>query len=300
MVPSKKYFDPETLASLQTLSLRSAVVLEGLVTGAHRSSLLGHSVEFANHREYTRGDDLRSVDWKVFARRDKYYVKQYEDETNLNCQILLDHSQSMDYQGENSPLSKWEYAQLVCCCIAHMVLAQHDRVGLSIFGDRITDHLPPSGSPAQRDEIIQMLESSPTSDATDLLAIFEQALSQVQSRSLFVLVSDLLSVDLEVERALRLAKAAGNDVLVFRLLDSDEVGFPFDDTSEFIGLESTGSLSADTSLIASAYRRAMQEQNDVLRRLCAGLEFDFHILETSQRLSQVLPPLFESRRWRQK
>ncbi len=160
MNASAKYFDPETLARIGPLGLRARSLVEGLIAGMHRSPLKGRSIEFAQHREYTPGDDTRQVDWKVYGRSDKIYLKQFEDETNLQCTIVLDISESMAYQGPASPLSKLEYAQLVTASLGYLVLSQQDAVGLATFKQEIETWLVPSASPTRWDDMLHALEST--------------------------------------------------------------------------------------------------------------------------------------------
>lgn len=300
MRASQKYFDPETLSRIQPLGLRARTLVEGFVAGLHRSPLRGHSIEFAQHREYTPGDDLRQVDWKVYARSDKYYLKQYEDETNLACYILLDQSESMLYRGEKSHLSKLEYAQLIACSLAHLVISQQDSAGLVTFSDNIDDWLPPSSSPSQFDDITGVLESGNHNARTDLAGTLQAVLGRISKPGLIVLISDLLDDPDALHSALRLARHARHDLLVIHILDSDELLFPFEQLSRFEGLEEAQDLIADPLLIGGAYRKAASEYCAKLELECRQIDVDYFRCLTEEPLSAGLSRVLASRQLRQR
>ncbi len=295
---SHEYFDPETLASISSLGLRARTVVEGFLSGMHRSPLRGSSIEFANHREYVFGDDLRTVDWNVFARTDRYYVKQYEDETSLTCNILLDQSQSMHYQGKTSPLSKLEYAQLIACTLTYLVVTHQDRAGLVAFSESIDDWLQPSSSTLQFDEVVRLLNTASPKLKTDVAGTIKQVVSNLRRPGLLVVISDLLESPEPFCSALRLARLAGHDVMVISVLDKDEVQFPFDSATQFEGLEEMGRVVTDPVLIGGAYRAAMEAHQHALRKGCGQLGVDYFQVQTDRRLSSELPPILASRQLR--
>lgn len=259
------------------------------MAGLHRSPLRGHSIEFAQHREYVPGDDLRQVDWKVYARSDRYYLKQYEDETSLNVCMLLDQSESMRYQGQHSPLSKLEYAQLYVCSLAYLTILQQDSVELVTFSADIDDWLPASSTPNQIEDIVKVMESQVRTPKTRISSVIERVLFRLNRPSLLILLSDLFDELDEVLRALRLVRHAGHDLVVFHILDRDEIQFPFDRMTQFDGLEASHSLTADPLMIASAYRSAMREFQNQIRQCCRRQETDYFDVVSDQSLSQVLP-----------
>jgi len=291
-----KYFDPETLARIRPLGVRARTLVEGLVAGQHRSPLRGQSLEFSQHREYVPGDDLRQVDWKVFARSDKYYVRQYEDETNLTAMILVDQSQSMDYQSNPLGLSKLEYSQLIACSLAYLITSQQDSVGLATFTDRVHDWLRPSGSPAQLDDAVRLLEQPRTGAMnSDIAAVLMEAASRLPKPNLIVLVSDLLDDLPAILKSVKALHFAGHDLLVLQVLDRYELSFPFDDAQEFDGLEDLGSLVADPLMIAGAYRTAMQELCQAIEMGCMQSRCDYFRLVTDESLAVSLPSLLSKR-----
>ena len=296
MNASAKYFDPETLARIQPLGLRARCLVEGLIAGLHRSPLKGRSIEFAQHREYTPGDDTRQVDWKVYARSDKIYLKQFEDETNLQCTLLLDVSQSMTFRGPDSPMSKLEYAQLVAASLAYLVLSQQDACGLATFTSEIDTWLVPSASPSQFDDMLHVLESPATSVRSQIARCIELAAQRLKRPGLVVIISDLLDDAPAILSSLKLLKFQRHDVLVFQVLDPLEIAFRLDRATRFIGLEGLPSMATDPRFIGAAYRRALQEFLQTLRAGCHQLGVDYHLLETNQTLALALSHVLARRR----
>ncbi|GIW96710.1 MAG: hypothetical protein KatS3mg111_0043 [Pirellulaceae bacterium] len=290
-----KYYDPETLARIQPLALRARMLVEGVMAGLHHSSLRGQSIEFAQHREYVAGDDLRQVDWKVFAKSDRFYVKQYEDETNLICFPLVDISESMDFRGDNAPLTKLEYAQLIACAIAFVVTSQQDSSGLITFDHRVRTWLPPSSGTDIMDDLVRVFETTVAEGPTDLNNSLLEVLQGLRRSSLLVLVTDGLSGDEQWIEALKMVRLAGHDLIVIQVLDQDEITFPFDMRTRFVGLEGTPTVETDPALIAAAYRRAMAEELQRLERACSQAGADYFRATTNQSLAVFLPNLLATR-----
>ena len=295
MNQSQKYFDPETLSKIRPLGLRARTLVEGVVAGLHRSPLRGHSIEFAQHREYVPGDDLRQVDWKVYARSDRFYLKQYEDETNLIAYMLLDTSESMQFRWANSPLTKLEYAQLVVFCLAYLVIAQQDSAALGTFASEFTGWLPPSGSAGYLEDMIRMMESAPCGERTDLPRIVELAAQRCSKPGVIVLVSDLLDDQQRLLTALRRLRYQRHDVIVVHILDESELTFPFDRSTRFEGLEGLPEVVTDPLLIGGAYRRAMEAFCTAIQIGCQQLGADYHRMKTNESLAVTLPPLLARR-----
>ncbi len=276
-------------------------LVEGLVAGRHRSPLRGQSLEFSQHREYVPGDDLRQVDWKVFARSDKHYVRQYEDETNLTAMILLDISESMDYRSSESGLSKLQYAQLIACSLGFLVTSQQDSVGLATFTSQLHQWLRPSSSPVQLEDMIRLMEQPRSSKAkSSIPQVMQQCLDRLNKPILLILISDLLDQPEEMLRSFELLHLAGHDLLVIHVLDPWEISFPFDQTSQFDGLEGIGTLVVDPLNVAGAYRRAMQAFCQQLEVGCLQREADYFRLTTDQSLAVSLPNILSQRNLRRR
>lgn len=292
---SQKYFDPETLARIRPLGLRARTLVEGLVAGLHRSPLRGQSIEFSQHREYAPGDDLRQVDWKVFARSDKYYLRQYEDETNLTCHLLLDQSESMQYQSDARGLSKLEYAQLLACSLAYVIINQQDSVGLVTFSAEIDDWLSASSNMSQFDDLTRIMEDPPKSKRTSFETVLKAIGSRLNKPGLLVLISDFFDEPTRVLEQVKLLKLAGHDVLMLHVLDPAELSFPFDQMSRFEGLEGIPDITADPLLIGGAYRKAMQDFCKQLELGAQRLSLDYFLMQTNESLASALPRMLSSR-----
>lgn len=296
MNASAKYFDPETLARIKPLGLRARSLVEGLIAGMHRSPLKGRSIEFAQHREYTPGDDTRQVDWKVYARSDKYYLKQFEDETNLQCTLLLDISESMLFRGPASALCKLEYAQLVAASLGYLILAQQDAVGLATFTNEIETWLHPSASPTRFDDMLLALEKPSGQIRSDIPQAISLLAGRLKRRGLVIIISDLLGDAQRTLSALKLLKFGRHDVLILQVLDRTETEFKFDRATRFVGLEQLPSIATDPRYIAAAYRRAMQEFLQTLKSGSEQLGMDYQLLQSDESLAAVLSHLLARRR----
>lgn len=276
-------------------------LVEGLVAGKHRSPLRGQSLEFSQHREYVPGDDLRQVDWKVFARSDKYYVRQYEDETNLTAMLLLDESESMDYRSNRSGLSKLEYGQLIACSLGYLITTQQDSVGLATFSSQLHQWLRPSSSPTQLNDMIRVIEQPRSPEQRSNLAqVLKQCLERLSKPNLLIIISDLLDDEQSIMRGFQLLQLAGHDLLVLHILDPWELTFPFDQTTQFEGLEQIPSLIIDPLMIAAAYRRAAVEFCQRLERGCRHCQADYYRLTTNQSLAVGLPEILARRSLRRR
>jgi uncharacterized protein (DUF58 family) len=266
------------------------------MAGLHRSPLKGHSIEFAQHREYTPGDDTRQVDWKVYARSDKIYLKQFEDETNLQCSLLLDISESMTFRGSHSPMSKLEYAQLVVASLAYLVLSQQDACGLATFTDDVETWLLPSSSPTRFDDVLQALDNPRSHIRSDIPQAIHRLAQRLVRPGLVILVSDLLNDADQILSALKLLRYQRHDVLVLQLLDRMETEFKLDQATRFIGLEGLPSVATDPRFVGAAYRRAMAEFLQRLSTGCEQLGADYQLIHTDQSLGLALSHLLSRRR----
>lgn len=294
-----KYFDPQTLAKIRSIGLRARYLVEGYVTGMHRSPHQGRSIEFSQHREYVPGDDLRQVDWKVYGRTDKFYLKQYEAETNLICHVLLDGSESMSYKGPSSSLSKLEYAQLTAVSFAYLVLSQQDAVSMTLLADQVIQQVTPSNSPAQLNNVIGLLESPLPKRATTLEPALKDAASRLKSRGVVVLISDFLDDANKILQGLQHLRYQRHDIVMVHILDEAEVNFPFDQTSRFNGLEGWDPIVADPQSLRAAYKKEVESHIKKLREGARSLEVDYQLMLTDQPLHLTLPHLLAQRRRRQ-
>lgn len=298
MPDSKRFLHPEAIKRISRLELRARHIVEGFLSGMHRSPYFGQSVEFLQHREYAAGDDLRHVDWKVWARQDRLYVKQYEEETNLRCTLLVDVSASMAYG--NGPLNKYEYACTLASSLAYLVLQQQDAVGCVAFDERIRSTVPPRSQQNHLQSVINALNVAEPRDKTGTYAVFREVAETFHRRGLMVLVSDLLADSDGTLRGLRLLRQRGHDVLVFHVLDDDELDFPFAGPTRFDGLESPDHLNCNPRALREGYLEALQRFLEQIRRGSARNAIDYVLLRTSQPLDAALSAFLSRRLSRRK
>ena len=284
----RKYLDPRTLARLHSLPLRARRVVEGYVAGRHHSSAQGFSIEFAEHREYSPGDDLRYVDWKVFGRTDKFYLKRFEDETNLTCYLLLDVSRSLCFCSDATGLSKLDYAKCAAASLAWLVLQQQDAVGLVTFDHQIQQLLPPSPAPTQLNNILQVLEAAGSGKPTQLASILHELAERSFRRGVMILFSDLFDDPQSMLLALRHLRHRRHDVCVLHVLDRAELEFPFQGSTRFCSLENDAHILTDPDTVRPAYLRLFQDFCRQLRNGCLEHQIGYHLAPTDRPLDELL------------
>ncbi len=258
------------------------------MAGTHRSPFHGFSVEFAEHREYVPGDDLRYVDWKVYGRTDKIYLKQYEEETNQVCYLVLDISASMQYQGEESALSKLEYAQCVAAVLAHLVIGQQDNIGLMTFDTAVRELVPDTGNPADLKQLWRAMQQGSVIEKTDLGATLHEVASRLRRRGLVLVLSDLFDNEETLASGLKHLRHSRQDVIVFHILDPAELSFPFRDATLFQGLEGEPDVLTDPRALRKAYLQTFQSFLKRVERACRGEDVDYQMISTDQRLDIAL------------
>lgn len=293
MPDSKKFLHPEVVARIARLELRARHIVEGFLSGIHRSPHFGQSVEFLQHREYVPGDDLRHVDWKVWAKQDRLYVKQFEEDTNLRTTLLVDVSGSMQYG--SGPLTKYEYGCTVAASLAYMLLRQQDAVGCVSFDEHVRSTIPTRSKRNHLDAIVKALMVEVPRDKTDLYKIFRQVAEEYPRRGMMILISDLLSDRQELVRGLKLLRKRGHDVMVFHVMDDDELDFPFKGSTRFEGLEGSETIRCNPRSLRDGYLSALQEFLAEIRRGCSNSICDYDLIRTSQPLSAVLAAYLSNR-----
>jgi uncharacterized protein (DUF58 family) len=278
----RKYFEPRTLAKLRSLQLRVQRIVEGFVAGLHRSPYRGFSVEFAEHREYVPGDDLRYLDWKVFGRTDKFYLKQFEDETNLIGYIVLDISESMQYRGPDAAMSKLEYAQCLAAALTWLILQQQDAVGLVTFDQRVRANLAPSSNASMLKRLLDVMDDVTSTSKTSTGPIFHELAEQWRKRGIVIVLSDLFDDVSTLLAGLKHFRHRQHDVIVLHVLDPAELDFPFTQPTLFQGLEQMPDVIADPRSLRRAY---LQEFGQFLRTVksgCREREMDYCLIRTDE------------------
>ena len=289
---SPQYLDPRVLLQIASLELRARHVVEGFWSGLHRSPYHGFSVEFTEYREYTPGDDPRHLDWHLYARSDRYYVKRFEDETNLRCLLLLDGSRSMEF---GTPHTKFDYARTLAATLAYFLTEQRDAVGLARFPQEIDHYIPPRYRAGHWRRLLVALEQPCTGQTTELAPPLEQAAERLSKRGMLVLISDLLAPLERVELALGFLTARGQEVLVFQVLDPAELSFDFERPELFVDLETGRKMYVDPERIRRDYQQRFDRHLQDVEGVCARLGITYRRLTTDQPLGDALGDLLQSR-----
>ncbi len=295
----KRFLKPEVLAQINDLEFRARSVVTGFVSGIHRSPYHGYSVEFAQHREYVPGDDIRHLDWRVYGKTNRFYIKQFEEETNLRCQIVLDCSSSMrypDHQVESGRMTKFEYAATVAASLAYLLIHQQDAVGLTMFDNDIRTSVPALSNHAHVRSLIEHVDRARLEMPTQSSAMFERIEAELPSKGVVVVVSDLLADVEDVLRGLRRFRHGDRDVIVMHVLDRDEREFPFQDNTMFEGLEAPElTLLADPQSLRTSYLEAVNGFIARIRNVCTNQRIDYVGLSTTDPLDVALRSYLSSR-----
>lgn len=261
-------------------------IVEGFLSGLHRSPYFGQSVEFVQHREYVSGDDPRNIDWKVWSKTDKYYIKQFEEDTNLRCTLLVDVSESMQFG--TGPLNKYEYACAIAASLSYLLLRQQDSVGLISFDEEIRSQTPMRSGNKHLHALISALDAQAPTKKTDMFDVLQRVADGRSRKGMVVLISDLFADRGNLMRGLKLLRHRGHDVLVFHVLDDAELDFEFTGTTRFEGLEEMGELVCDPRSLREGYLQAMQEFLNEVRHNCAKNVIDYQTIRTSEHLDAAL------------
>jgi len=278
---STTYLDPEVISRLSRLDLIARLVVEGFITGLHRSPYHGFSVEFSEHRPYMSGDPLRDLDWKAYGKTGRLYIKQYEEETNLKAYILLDISGSMDFQS-GGPLSKFHYASSLAAALAHLLLRQRDAVGLTLFHDRIDTYIPPRSVQSHLQLLLKAINQTPPAADTRMAPAFQDLAERISRRGLVVVISDLLDDPEEVLKGLKYFRHRGHEVIVFQILDPRERDLDFRNQTRFYDLEDPDqTLTTQPWHIRSEYRAMMDDLIRTYRNGCADARIDHALIDTT-------------------
>lgn len=292
MADSKRYLRPEVTTRIRRLELTARRVVEGFLSGMHRSPYFGQSIEFLQHRQYTRGDEIRHIDWKVYARQDRLHIKQYEEETNLRLTMLVDRSGSMAYgDGESN---KFDYSASIAASLAYLALRQKDATGLFTFDTAVGASVPAKTHQQQLTRILSVLDSVGADGRTDLPRVAREVAQGIPKRGLVVIISDLLGVDNLLE-GLRVLRQRGHDVALFHVLHDDELDFQFDGATRFEGLETDDFLNCNPRALRDGYLQALDAFLEKTRKACGRLSIEYMQVRTSEPLDAVLAKFLSAR-----
>ena len=293
---SRRYLDPGIVSRLGSLDLKARLVVEGFISGLHKSPFHGFSVEFVEHRPYMPGDPLRNVDWKVYAKSDRFYVKQYEDETNLRAYLLLDHSASMGFRSKDATVSKFEYAQTLAAALSYLLLGQQDAVGLLPFAGEVGAFVPPRGTRSHLEVLLREIDTLRPAGKTALGPTLHSLAERARRRGLVVLFSDLMADPTDVLGGIRHFRHRRHEVIVFHLLDPAEWSFDFKDASTFVDVETGEEVSLEPWQFHTTYRKAVRSWSERYQRECGEQQVDYVRLTTDTPYDVALLRYLEKRR----
>lgn len=282
-----RHLDPQALDKIKRLDVRARLVVEGFISGQHRSPYNGFAIEFAAHREYAPGDDLRHIDWKVWSKTDRLYIKEYEEETNLKCHLIVDASKSMRY-GETTGWSKFDYAATAAASLGYLLQQQADSIGLVLFSDKVDKTFKASSHPSHLKLLLHELEQTEPSSTTDVVDPFFQLASQIRQRGIVAIFSDLFVDPEQLGESLNQFRLRRNEVIVFHVMHHDELEFPFEDNTLFKGMEVEAELHTEPRALRQSYLEAVERYMVKVKKACATAGIDHVLLDTSKPLGGVL------------
>lgn len=282
----RKYLNPEVVSKLASMELKARLVVEGFIVGLHRSPYHGFSVEFAEHRQYMPGDDFRHIDWKVYGKSDRFYIKQFEEETNLKAYILLDASNSMGYKSDG--ISKLEYGSYLAASLTYLMLRQQDAPGLLVYDEKIRSYIPPRGAQSHITPILRRLNDTVPSSGTDSAVAFHELADRIKRRGLIIVISDLLDDPEKFLLGLKHFRHRQHEVIVFQVLDPFERSFAYGAEARFKDMESSRELLTDPWQIRKEYLARMEEYLETISRACRDSQIDYHLLDTSVPFDKAL------------
>jgi uncharacterized protein (DUF58 family) len=284
--PKNRFIDPKVLMKIQNLELVARSVVEGFVQGLHRSPYLGFSVDFASYRQYMPGDEIRRIDWNVFSRSDKLYIKLYEGETNTRVLVLLDISGSMNYgSGE---VKKIDYGRILAACLSYFAYGQRDSVGLLTFDTEIRSHVPSSRRRGQLMTILAEIDRIQPSELTEFRKPLRFLAEYLTRRGLIVLISDLYDEPENIINGLKVLKAKGNDIIIFHIMDNFELTFPFEDMAQFEDMETKRKLHVIPEYLRTQYLGILKDHMERIRKELTGMRIDYCLIDTSKPLDAAL------------
>lgn len=297
----RTYLDPSIISKLNTLELRARMVVEGFMVGLHRSPYHGFSVEFSEHRPYMQGDSLKNIDWKVYAKSEKFFIKQFEEETNLICHIFIDVSHSMNYK-YSSQITKLDYAITLAAALSYIMINQQDAVGLAVYSDHIHNYLQPKSNSVYLktlltalNEVLHNSTKAHSYGTTSTKKCIDQITEKIKKRGLTIIISDFFDDLNSIITALKHIHYKKNEVIVFQILDPIEKNFGFDRDAIFVDLETKDEITTQPHLIQKAYQDAMREFLDKLKTECLNYGIEYNLIETNQSFDKALLSYFSKR-----
>ena len=293
MIKQKRYLSPAVLAKIDNMSLRAKLVVEGYLVGRHKGPYHGFSVEFAEHRSYGQGDEIRHIDWKLYGKTDRYYIKRFEEETNLRSYILLDTSKSMSFKSKS--ISKLKYGTSLAAGLTHLMTNQKDAVGLILFDKIIKKYIPPRTSNAHKNIIFNSLSKCRAGDDTNIRSILDVMAERIKKRGLVILISDLLDDPVNVIKGLNHFRHNKQEVIVFHLMDRQEFNFNFNERTRFKDMETGELITTDPWHIRSSYQQQINSFKDKYKKECGNQKVDYIPIFTDQKFDVALSEYIRKR-----
>ena len=290
---SRDYLKPSIIKKIDNLSLRAKLVVEGFIVGLHKSPYHGFSIEFSEHRPYTFGDEIKFIDWKLLAKTDKLYIKQFEEETNLKSYILFDKSSSMGY-GSND-ITKFEYAKTICACLSYLMIKQQDAVGLITFDKKINISIPPKSKISHLNYLLKVLNNTKIEGETKISYILHSLAESIKKRGLIILISDLMDNPKDVLKGLRHFRYKGHEVMIFHIIDDKEIEFDFNSPINFIDLETKKMIKTDPRQIKVEYKKSFNQFCENYKKECNKNKIDYIPINTSYSIDKTLIQYFIKR-----
>jgi len=292
---SKDLFNPEVANSLSNLELKAKHIVEGFITGIHKSPFHGYSVEFSEHRQYRPGDEIRHIDWQVFGRTNKFYVKQFEEETNLRCTIFIDSSKSMSYYSNNLP-SKYNYAMYLASILMYLINSQRDAVGIATFNKNINNYMPPRSKSSYVAQIIKHLESTEPSNETNIFKSFIEVIEKIKKRGLIIIISDFFDNIKDIENVLNNLRHKNHEVILFQIFDPSEISFDFANNVNLIDMENNQEIKTNPTLLKKDYSNLVNDYINKVKSICYNKKIDYNMILTNEDFDKALLKFISKRK----
>ena len=291
---NQKYLNPNIINTLDNLQLKAKFIVEGFMTGLHKSPLHGFSVEFSEHRSYTPGDETKNIDWKLWSKTDKYYIKRFEEETNLLCHIFLDSSQSMSFSSNN--VTKFEYAQMLAAALSYLIIKQRDSLGLHIFDSKIRQTIRPKSTKNHLNTILSVMDKIKIGHKTNISEILHVGAEKIKKKGFIILLSDLFDSSQKIINSLKHLRYYKHEVLVFHILDKQEIELNYNEKIIFEDLENDNQIITEPRQIKKSYKKEMNERIEYFNTECSGMNISYNLFLTDQLLDLALYQFLNKRK----
>ena len=283
---NQKYLNPNIINTLENLQLKAQFIVEGFMTGLHKSPFHGFSVEFSEHRSYTPGDETKNIDWKLWSKTDKYYIKRFEEETNLLCHIFLDSSQSMSFSSNN--VTKFEYAQMLAAALSYLIIKQRDSLGLHVFDSKIRQTIRPKSTKNHLNTILSVMDKIKIGHKTNISEILHAGAEKIKKKGFIILLSDLFDSSQKIINSLKHLRYYNHEVLVFHILDKQEIELNYNEKMIFEDLENDNQIVTEPWQIKKSYKKEMKERIEYFNTECSGMNISYNLILTDQLLDLAL------------